>query len=269
MHMNVRFAKISPGGNVTILVESAVSKADRVRCAQWLMSPEGIGAEQVGFIVPAPKGADAALEMMGGELCINALRSLSAFLFSRDATKFAVDIHSTGMKSLVHCTNTRTKQGEICTSLRLTMKTRIERLSDSWDLVHMEGISHFVRKVESLPTSEEVQKYFSYLSETYAKNVEHLPAFGVIPFIQTKPGTVSSVPLVYVRDTNSTVFETGCGSGSIAIALSQMIGKSSSLIVLQPSGVPYDVFVSLTDHAAVVDIGSPVAILAEGECLVP
>ena len=75
----IPFYKLSPGGNTTILIPAdAVPAAQRAETARRLMDPLHLGAEQVGFIELA--GEMPSLEMMGGELCGNACRSLAALL---------------------------------------------------------------------------------------------------------------------------------------------------------------------------------------------
>lgn len=261
--MTIDFVKASPGGNTTILVESSVEKQKRAQVANWLMSPEVLCAEQVGYLVNPPTGADARLEMMGGELCINALRSVSALLFQRDATKKKCVLSSSGADNLISCINTTDAMGGIYSSLQLDMKMNIEHLKEGCDLVHLGGISHIVCRQERRPSHDEVSHLFTSLSSEFERKLVDLAAYGVIPFI-VQSDLIESFPVVYVRATNSTVFETGCGSGSIAIALSQKKKDIEKFSILQPSGVPYDVSISPFDDGVSIELGSAVNIVAEG-----
>jgi diaminopimelate epimerase len=62
----------------------------------------------------------------------------------------------------------------------------------------------------------------------------NLPAFG---FIAVKQDTIK--PLIYVRETDSTVWETACGSGSVAWYITQSTGiveRTDRLEIKQPTG---------------------------------
>ncbi len=267
--MPLHYIKLSPGGNDTILVESPVPLAERSKLANWLMSNEGPGAEQVGFLVQPPPGADARLEMMGGELCINALRSVSCLLFSRDRSKKTCVLSSSGTEETLTGINAFTASGNISSAVQIDVTPRIETLEPGVDLVHLGGISHIVFPVEAKPTHEQVQQHFEKMSSTYKGKLHALAAYGVIPYI-VNTDVVESFPVVFVRDTASTVYETGCGSGSIAITLSRLAQHKPSVPVVQPSGVPYEVTVDQQkDGLLRITIGSEVRIISEGDCGMP
>ena len=79
----LKFYKILPGGNVTILVEDLdFSQTERSRISAQLMQSQHLYAEQVGFINLSASGVDSYphLEMMGGEFCGNACRCFGALL---------------------------------------------------------------------------------------------------------------------------------------------------------------------------------------------
>lgn len=88
----LKFYKMRPGGNVTILIEDqGFNQAERSRISAQLMDSQHLYAEQVGFIdfaKPAVTGAAVdrypRLEMMGGEFCGNACRSFGALLAFND-----------------------------------------------------------------------------------------------------------------------------------------------------------------------------------------
>lgn len=72
----LKFLKLIPGGNPTILItEPDVPQAERMKTALRLMHPLHLQAEQVGFA--QTQAAPPRLEMMGGEFCLNATRSLA------------------------------------------------------------------------------------------------------------------------------------------------------------------------------------------------
>jgi hypothetical protein len=89
------FFKFSPSGNSTILVpDMRLSLADRVLLAGRLMRRDHLYAEQVGFL--DPQAEQPRLEMMGGELCLNACRAAAALLYAcgrlTDALPFPVPL---------------------------------------------------------------------------------------------------------------------------------------------------------------------------------
>jgi diaminopimelate epimerase len=81
--MRLRFAKLNPAGNTTILVLDPVLEPMHAEIAANLMNPAVLGGEQVGFVTLMAGGPIAAsIRMMGGEFCGNAARSLGAYLAS-------------------------------------------------------------------------------------------------------------------------------------------------------------------------------------------
>lgn len=81
--MRLRFAKLNPAGNITILVLDPVHESIHAKVAADLMNPAVLGGEQVGFVTLMSEGPVAAsMRMMGGEFCGNAVRSLGAYLAS-------------------------------------------------------------------------------------------------------------------------------------------------------------------------------------------
>lgn len=81
--MRLRFAKLNPAGNTTILVLDPVAESMHAKLATELMNPAVLGGEQVGFVtLMAGSPIAASIRMMGGEFCGNAVRSLGAYLAS-------------------------------------------------------------------------------------------------------------------------------------------------------------------------------------------
>ncbi len=266
--MTIDFVKILPGGNTTILVESPVKIEDRAAVSNQLMSAEMLSAEQVGFISAPPRGMDARLDMMGGELCVNALRSLSALLFSRDSSKETCILSSSGAESPVTCNNVLLDNGNYYSSLALQISTNIEHLEDDCDLVRLNGIAHILQRVHAAPTHREILNVFNNVRRKYDKSIEEYPAFGVILYVQNG-SSLAAFPVVHVRQTDSTVFETGCGSGSIALALLKNPRPDQKLIILQPSGYTYDVSISPSERGVSVRLGSEVRIVVKGTAILP
>lgn len=82
----LRFYKVFPGGNPTILVLDPVDPLERSAVAQAFMAGGHLQAEQVGFL---DLGAHPVrLDMMGGEFCGNACRSAAAVMATEGAGLF-------------------------------------------------------------------------------------------------------------------------------------------------------------------------------------
>lgn len=258
--MIINFTKLSPGGNDTIIVQSAVPAAERAEIARTLMSSPYVGGEQVGYLTLAPSsGIDARLDMMGGELCVNALRSAATVLAS-DSKKTSVRLASSGTDEVFEFVSVPEK-GAYYTSITLNLNPRIKLLAEGTLLVHLDGISHLLCEFAPEATVEPLN-VFAELRERYNSELAMLPAFGIIPFQRRKDG-YEIFPVVYVRETDTVIPETGCGSGSVALALSMTDGNGSCS-VFQPSGYPYKVEVTRGTKQTKVTLGSDVQRLVQG-----
>jgi diaminopimelate epimerase len=83
VRMKLRFAKLNPAGNTTILVLDPVAESMHAKVARELMNPAVLGSEQVAFVTLMTGEPIAALmQMIGGEFCGNAARALGAYLAS-------------------------------------------------------------------------------------------------------------------------------------------------------------------------------------------
>ena len=83
--MKLNFVKVNPVENMTIFVMDQVDSSHHMAVANRLMDYSNIHGEQVGFI-ENPRSLKAKslntlrLQMMGGEFCGNATRSLAALM---------------------------------------------------------------------------------------------------------------------------------------------------------------------------------------------
>ncbi len=268
--MDLKVAKVLPGGNSTIIVESEIEPGLRAKVSNILMGADYLCAEQVGFLRSPidPQKAEARLEMMGGELCINALRSTAALLYSKDVSKTNVRLESSGFSGTLECTN-ETKDDRIETSIQLSCPLNFTE-KPYGTLVQLEGIAHLVHKVQSMPEKKSAEEEFRSLIEKDG-DLSALPACGFMPYIED--GTVVTfMPLVYVRDTDSMIFETGCGSGSIAVALTRYNSnkENNAVSILQPSGENYSIeIVDEGDNTVLARLSSAVSMIFTGTVSIP
>lgn len=268
--MDLKVAKVLPGGNSTIIVESDVEPELRAKVSNILMGSDYLCAEQVGFLRPPTdlQKADARLEMMGGELCINALRSTAALLYSKDKSKTNVRLESSGFSGIIQCTN-KNENDRIETAIQISCPLNFKE-KPYGTLVQMEGIAHLVRKVKILPEKKNAEEEFRSILKKDS-DLSALPACGFMPCIEDGKN-IMFMPLVYVRDTASMIFETGCGSGSIAVALARYYSNSENSVVsiLQPSGQKYSVeIVGEGEKTVLARLSSPVSMIFTGIVSIP
>ena len=172
-------------------------------CPEWKKSQiikKYLGdAEQIGFIEDS--NGISSLKMMGGELCINATIALASQLGADGKLK------TSGLNQEIEFKN-KNKFTYLKFSLPFTREGNI---------VLFPGIGFIC----SSRLIYGAKKELSSLAKKYS-----LPAFGVVSYQDNK-----ITPYVYVRNTNSLVEETACGSGSIAYSI--VTGYSK---VIHPTG---------------------------------
>jgi len=251
------FYKLSPGGNPTILVRDnsllspEVSPAKRAIIARTLMDSDGIGAEQVGFLDTSR--ALPHVEMMGGEFCINATRAAAlvlaldgllpetdapgnheGFITTSGATepvRVRVRRQSSGILPLA------TKEDEAAIALPLASTAQTDLVQEHAPgqiLVRLPGITHLLLDAAKHPLPDHpLVAAEAKLTEYELKKED---AAGVIWHTSEPDGTASITPIVHVAATNSSVTETACGSGSLALALVLARSAAQSIAIRQPSG---------------------------------
>ena len=230
---NTQFITLDPTGNVTCLVLSSVAAADRPRITAGLMDR----CEQVGYLCPAGKpGARARLEMMGGEFCGNATMALGAYLARedglRDGEEAFFSLEVSGVEETVPCRIRR--EGDAWRgTVDMPLPTGMEEtdLADRRALsVTLPGMTHLI-----LPEGHLEKKEAEALLGKAALRFS-APALGLLQWDEAR---AYMTPLVYVRGSETMVWETACGSGTTAIACwrARMAGHSLRTAVRQPGGL--------------------------------
>jgi len=184
---------IAKGNSTLLVLNCPVGK--RLEIAKEYLGK----VEQVGFITK--KKAFPKLVMMGNELSINGTLALASTLGKQGI------LYTSGFAGPVTYRNVN---GKTCIKLSLSFKKE-------GNLALFEGIGYKCIKEELRFSKGQLAK----LAKKY-----HLPAFGIVIYKNNK-----IKPIVYVKDTNSLVEETACGSGSIAINIITGIKK-----IKQPTG---------------------------------
>ena len=235
--MVLRYTVIDPTKNITLLVTTPVQRNLQAQTAAWLLRREH-DAEQVGFLELAADGTPR-LQMMGGEFCGNATMGLGAWLCRREKLPhgvthdFALDI--SGADAPVPCSVTPVNYGYLATvemPLPEKMEVRSFPAADgelSLTVVFLPGICHIIAPKDAVDRlqAEELLRRWS----------ASLPGEAVGLILLDEEHTVID-PLVYVKPTDTAVWERGCGSGSAAAAcyLTAKRGESQCLSIRQRGG---------------------------------
>lgn len=243
MIYELKITMADPAGNRTAFVESSVPKEQFAAIGAILLKDPDLRAEQVGFACSTEPGAMGRLEMMGGEFCGNAARSFGMWL-GLQAGKRAGDtvpIEISGSHTILEVL-IEEKGASVSMPLPLEM---IEisvpeipgqgnpSLEDSgfvhYPAVVFEGITHVI--LEHVEPTEALAR--SVIQEAARKT--NSEAAGAI-FIQGEHMT----PVVWVRATDSFIWESSCGSGTLAAAVwlgRNMLAGTYSCELIQPGGI--------------------------------
>jgi len=258
----IRYVRLDPTGNLTCLVLSPVPAADRPRVTGALLAE----CEQVGYLMPAENPQAAArLQMMGGEFCGNASMATVVYLAARDGaaekseTRLLLEV--SGAEGPVACRAKRSGDGW-AGSAEMPLPRRVEPLEIAGEnlvAVFFPGMVHLI-----VPGWELSRERAERLMQEAGECLDE-PAVGLLQWQEdvsgftdrpddtdgpdtdpvsvgeASPSDISGrmIPLVWVRESGSLVWETACGSGTAAVAAWKTAARKSSLrvSVSQPGGV--------------------------------
>lgn len=275
--MKISFVKMNPVENMTIFVLDPVDSNYHMSVANELMDYSNLHGEQVGFIENprSLKGKSLntlRLQMMGGEFCGNASRSLAAYMvyvghpsiIGKDNI-YDVLIEASGSNDILNCEVRKTDKNNVFYS-KIKMPTP-ERISDIDFLfegkniklirVDFPGIIHFIVDTNNIKDREffflEIKKYMGQ---------ENYDAFGIM-FYDFENKFLN--PLVYVRGTDSLYWERSCGSGTSALgaALARLGEGTFDSEISQPGG-KLRAIVKNENNIYEVFLDGEVEIVAEG-----
>lgn len=269
--MRIPFAKLSPAGNMTILLRGEFSPALRAALCVEVIKTGQLAAEQAGAIVtdPTPR-----LDMMGGEFCLNATRCFAALLaFEGKLEGLAPNFHGTLQTSGIEAPVSvwvRVQNEALChAAVRLRMPAWPEpkELEPGAWLVRLPGIQHLLLDEAVHPLQDSSATDSAYWRKRHT--LETTPAVGVIRFRLHK-GRVHIVPVVWVAVTGAACVETACGSGSLAAALvaATITGRRQGEWAIDQAGGTLDVAPSMDDEGFSVWVGGEVRTIAEGHVFV-
>jgi len=264
--LNLSIAKIDTGGNPTVLVENSdVADEYREAIARFLLDPEVVGGEQVGFLTD-PTHADRRLEMIASEFCVNALRAAATLACADNPDQRIVSLETDGYSRDLRCEVTPRGDDYYC-SINFSIRSEVNRLGNDLCLTVLDRIAHFTVRVDKLPTTGEIESLAGHFRAYQA--VSHIPAIGFVPFV-CSGSEVQIAPLIYTRSIDTNVHETACGSGSVAVALHlAQIESNSTYRIRQPSDAIYQVMLEANDKSTKATLGSEVAILFRKTISIP
>ena len=211
--MKLKLIMADPAGNRTAIVRTPVPAAQRAQIAAKLLEIPELRAEQAGFETAPCMGGAGRLEMMGGEFCGNAARSYGYLLWrernprgdieraeNETAGSMQIEISGSAQPLAVDC------DLEKGTSYaQMPLPDAIRHTSEGYPLVVSEGITHAI--LQDMDPDEDLIRR---LVEEYGGRWD---AFGMM-FLKGDRLT----PVVYVHGAGSLVYESSCGSGSLAAA---------------------------------------------------
>lgn len=200
----------NPAGNITVFVLDDVPPAQFIPLSQRLMALPELHAEQVGFWKPAKLGAEARLEMMGGEFCGNATRSFGMLAAARAGKtgKVSVTVECSGAAELLPvAVDFDAGEAETVMPRPVKLGTLDAAELGALPIVFFEGIFHVI-----LPGFAASRALFERI-RTLVEAQYAFDALGVM-FLNEAEGSME--PAVYVKSTDSLVFESSCGSGTVA-----------------------------------------------------
>ena len=215
--IHLKFTKISPTQNMTILVETPVSRGNQPGVAKAIMQRDP-DTEQVGFIEQEVPGADFHLQMAGGEFCGNAAISAAALFAQKKSLEPGKSMTITesvsgapkALKAKVHRTAENNFSVELSMPLPLEVTENplsFEDLEYKLPLVRFPGIAHVILSTEMPKAAAEraAKKWCSDLGED---------ALGLMLLKEQ-----NLTPLVFVKNPESLFWERSCASGSAAAAV--------------------------------------------------
>ena len=228
-----KYVLLDPTGNRTALVTEWGGREDEKEITRRLMEK----SEQVAYLEAAGlPGAAARLRLMGGEFCGNASMAAAGWLVRGELAGGAertVPLEVSGAAGIVAC-RIRGKENGFEGTVGMpgvlgTWKTECRGIP--LEAVRMEGILHLVREGREPLEKEEAE---ALLREAAGRVPDE-----AVGLLDRNLETGYMRPLVFVRGSGTTVWETACGSGSAAIGALEALRKGTGSTVTpvpQPGG---------------------------------
>ena len=231
--MHLEYSVIDPTKNITLLVTSPVPRDRQAATASWLLAREE-QAEQVAFLEFSPSGGKR-MQMMGGEFCGNATMAYGAWLCDGEGLNYGETadllLEVSGVRESVPCSVTALPDCYLGT-VTMPLPEKVETVDfDGRPLpvAFLPGICHIIAPAHSIPVSEAEALLRRWSAQLPGE------AAGLLLLDEE---SMSMKPLVYVKPTDSLVWENGCGSGSAAVGayLTEKCAAPQCVSLRQPGG---------------------------------
>ncbi|TJX14291.1 diaminopimelate epimerase [Tissierella creatinini] len=248
--MKLNVIKVNPVDNMTIFVMDRLEPSNHIKIANKLMEYGNVHGEQVGFIEEpiTAKGKSLntlRLQMMGGEFCGNATRSLAALIVhlnlpmvNKTEDLYNVILEVSGINELLECTVRKTEiENSYFSKVQMPLPKSVVNSAFqfynkmiSYIRVDFPGITHFIVESKDIKDKEGFFKAIKDYTDQ-----EELDAIGIMFYDSI---TSFLTPLVYVRSTDSLYWERSCASGTSALGVALALRRNSSLheYIKQPGG---------------------------------
>lgn len=243
--MKIHFVKVNPVENMTIFVLDQFPRESHIDISNTLMDYSNVHAEQVGFIEFSKDKSTLRLQMMGGEFCGNATRSLAALMvhnnypqIQKQDDEYIVHLEASGIaKSIVCIVKILQNPNKYLSKIEMPLPLNVQEIKVNYDeillktlKVDLPGITHFIIDKDEI---DDKDKFYEIVKRYMAD--EEYDAFGIM-YYDFKENFLE--PLVYVKATDSLFWERSCASGTCALgcALSFLEGESIDMDVSQPGG---------------------------------
>lgn len=221
------YTAIDTAGQKTAVIAAKFLRREQPLAAKLIMTVDPI-IEQVAFL-EKPNGLYRS-QMMGNELSVNGSLA-GGYLVSKIANKSSISLEISGMNCRVQAIR---KAGSISINFPSSIVQKVTARS-----VYLQGIRYLLKKgfpASQLTNPKRRRELIKFCGQA--------PAAGIIFYEKDK-----IVPLVYVRSTNSLVWENACGSGSLAFYLRTGISKVRQL---------NNQIITITKNSDKLTISSPV-----------
>ena len=235
----IRYVKMDPTGNITVLVTDPVPRDEQAETARKLMADPAVGGEQVGFLEePQDPACRIRLRMMGGEFCGNATMCTAAWVMKTDGTEGTAEIplEVSGAEGILRC-RIRTVENGWEGTVRMPAVLECRSVMMPWNgtgyqltAVRMEGITHLIVNGR-IDRDEEAETMLKTWAGAYPDDA--------VGLLQWNEQEHRIRPLVLVKATGTAVWENGCGSGSAAVGAWKALTGDAPVTVTevnQPGG---------------------------------
>lgn len=276
--IRLHFVKMNPVQNMTVFILDQVPRHEQMNVAKKIMDYKNIFAEQVGFIESSNScnkldKENIRLQMMGGEFCGNATRSLAALMVHNEYPniekindRYLVSLGVSGIDGVIKC-HVRNSQSKNSYWSKIDMPLPVSigefNFNDNGDVletikVDFPGITHFIIDDNKVKDRD---KFYEIVKKEMDRT--QYEAFGIMYYDYEKEFLV---PLVYVKATDSLFWERSCASGTSALGVALAHIERSPIVkkVKQPGGELEVSAIWENDKISNISLNGLVEIVAEG-----